>query len=267
MKALLQAISFLLAFYGLVLCGLHLLQERFVFQPSRLVQDYRFSFSGSQWEELQLVSGEGIEINALYFRASQPAGGVVLYLHGNRGSLRRWARHHSTFTRQGYNFLIIDYRGFGKSNGRPSEEGLYADAEAAYRWLLERYPEEQVVLYGRSLGTAPASRLASLFQPRLAILETPFDNMPNAIRHFVPLPLPDWIFRLHFPNQQFLLRANAPVYIFAGTRDKVVPYHLSTRLRPFLPGEAHFITIEGGGHRNLSAFPEYHYHLGRILRQ
>lgn len=267
MKLLLYILIGGFALYGLVLLLVYLFQERFVFQPFQLPEGYRFFFNATGWEEVWLETGDGARLNALLFRAftGPQRRGVVLYLHGNRGDLRRWAQHQGAFTRLGYDFMAIDYRGFGKSSGRPSEQGLYADGEAAYRWLLARYAERDIVLYGRSLGSGVASWLATRYRPRLLILETPFDNIPNVVRALVRLPIPDALFRLWFPNDRHLKRLNCPAVVFAGTRDRVVEYRLSQRLRPLLNGPEAFITIDGAGHRNLDTFPKYHYQLERVL--
>ena len=267
MNTVLHILFWGLVLYGLFLLLVYLLQERFVFQPFRLSRGHRFFFNVKGWEEAWLESEDGEQLNALLFRApgNQPAKGVVLYLHGNQGNLQRWAKHQGAFTRLGYDFFAIDYRGYGKSSGQPSEEGLYFDGEAAYRWLLKHYPEEKIVLYGRSLGSGVASWLAARRRPRLVILETPFDNMPNVVRAICRLPVPDALFRLWFPNDRHLKQLNCPAVIFAGTRDRVVEYRLSQRLRPLLDSPEAFITIDGAGHRNLDTFPKYHYQLERVL--
>ena len=255
------------ALYGLFLLLVFLLHERFIFQPFRLSQDHRFFFNTEGWQELWLETGEGIRLNALFFQTPmrKKSKGVVLYLHGNQGNLQRWARHQGAFTRLGYDFFAIDYRGYGKSEGRPSEQGLYSDGETAYRWLLEHYKEENIVLYGRSLGSGVASWLGTQWRPRLVILETPFDNMPNVVRAICRMPIPDALFRLWFPNDRHLKQLNCPAIIFAGTRDRIVEYHLSQRLRYLLDSPEAFITIDGAGHRNLDTFPNYHYQLERVL--
>lgn len=267
MTTFIYILLFALAVYGLALLLVFLFQERFVFQPYRLPQGHRFFFNAKGWREVWLETDDGARLNALFFRtpAATKSKGVILYLHGNQGNLRRWGQHQGAFTRLGYDFFAIDYRGYGKSSGQPSEEGLYADGDAAYRWLLERYAEEDIVLYGRSLGSAVASWLAMRRRPRLVILETPFDNMPNVVRAISRLPIPNGLFRVQFPNGRHLRQANCPAVIFAGTRDRIVEYRLSRRLRPLLDGPEAFITIAGAGHRNLDTFPKYHYELERVL--
>jgi uncharacterized protein len=258
------SILLLLFLYSIIAATVYWLQERLVFRPYLLLPDFQYIFH-HPYEEFWLSAKGGARLNALLFRAKPAPKGVVLYLHGNRGNLEGWAVYYADFIPFGYDFLAFDYRGFGKSTGEPSEAGLYDDAEAAYLWLKERYAESQIVVYGRSLGSAVASWLGSRYQPRAVVLETPYDNIPNVIRAQVGLPLPASLFRLHFRNDYYLQKLNCPAYIFAGTDDLVVPFRLALRLRPLLPSPEHFIVLRGGDHRNLATFPEYRLHLERIL--
>lgn len=264
MELILGFFLLILLLYAVILGVVYFLQGRLVFQPYKLEAGFRYSFS-TPFEEHWIRAGETDRLNALFFRTGRPSRGVVLYLHGNRGDLSRWGKEHQYFTAMGLDFLAIDYRGFGKSSGRPSEQALYEDAEAAYHWLKARYPENRIVVYGRSLGTALASWLGMRHHPRLLALETPYDNMPNVIRAQVGLPLPSALFRLHFRNDVYLRQQNAPVFVFAGTHDQLVPFRLALRLRPLLPSSGHFIVIRHGEHHNLASFPEFRQHLNDIL--
>jgi uncharacterized protein len=250
--------------YGLQLLAVAVGQSYFIFQKRPLAADYTFHFEHS-FEEIFLSAG-GARIHGLFFEPSTaPTGKVVLYLHGNRGNLKRWGAAYRTFTELGYAVLLIDYRGYGKSSGCPSEAGLYQDGEAAVQWLRSRYEMEDIVLYGRSLGSGVASYLASKYDVRLLILETPYDRLPHVVERQLPFPVPQRLFRHVFPNDRWLAKSRCPAYIFAGSRDKLIPLRLPLRLQPLLPSPAHFITIEGGGHRNLSVFAEYHFQLRRLL--
>ncbi len=258
-------LAFLGGLYGLLLLILWVGQERFIFQASSLPQGFAFTFP-RPFEEIHLPAGKDT-VHGLYFpaRPGQKSRQVVLYLHGNAGTLEQWGDIQQPFTELGADILIIDYRGYGKSSGTPTEQKLYDDAEAAVAWLLERYEANQIVLYGRSLGSGVAAWLASRYAVQALVLETPYDELSNVIRAQVIVPLPDFIFRHRFPTHEYLPRRLCPAYILAGSRDRLIPLRLSRRLQPFLEEERHFIVIEGAGHHNLGAFPEYHFHLRRIL--
>ncbi len=250
--------------YVLVWATVWLAQERFIFQPQPLPPAYAYAF-GTPFEEVTLRASDRVRLNALYFRARQPVRGAVLYFHGNRGNLSRWGGMHRPFTFRGYDVLMLDYRGYGKSTGQPTEQGLYQDAATALRWLRQRHELSRILFYGRSLGSGVAAQLAVAHTPRMLLLETPYDAIPSVIRAQVLLPLPDCTFRHQFPTARFLPQVECPVYVFAGTQDRLIPMRIAQRLQPLLNGPGHFFRIEGGGHHNLSAFESYHFHLDRLL--
>jgi len=239
------------------------LLKKALFRPVKLALDYEFQFEAS-FEELWLDTLDGQRLHALSFPAAKRAArGVVLYFHGNRDNLQRWGAKHAIFTEMGYDFVAPDYRGYGKSSGEPDEQRFFEDAHLFYQRLLERYPAEQIVLYGRSLGSGIASWLAARFPAKMMILETPFDNIKGLISSH--LRQDDLTFEptLRFPNDEHLAKATMPVLIFHGARDRVVPYASAARLKAGLkPGDL-FVTIEGGSHNNLEEFKHYH----TILRE
>lgn len=253
-----------LALYLIVVLVVWAGQERFIYQTRALPLDYRYAFDAS-YEEVSIPTADGEAINGLFFRARGDSRGAVLYFHGNRGNLSRWGHMHRPFTDRGYDVLLIDYRGYGKSTGKPSETGLYQDGEAALQWLQQHHRLEQVIFYGRSLGSGVAAYLASRHTPKSLILETPYDVLPNVIQHQVMLPLPRGIFRHHFPTFRYLSEARCPIHILAGTHDRLIPLRLPLKLKPLLRSPSDLALIQGAGHHNLSAFQAYHFELDRLL--
>jgi len=231
--------------------------RKFLFRPVPLAPDAAFQFD-APFEELWFDTPDGERLNALFFPAPvQPARGAVLYFHGNRDNLQRWGAMHRDFTALGYDFLVPDYRGYGKSSGEPAEEGFYADSMLMFKWLAQRYTPEHIVLYGRSLGSGVACWLAARVSARMLLLETPFDSMAGLVAahlrrerlSFEPTP--------RFPNDEHLSQTTMPVLIFHGTRDGVVPYTCAANLKSVLkPGDV-FVTIEGGSHNSLGTFEQY----------
>ena len=241
----------------------YLFQDGIVFQPKNLKESHTFQFDQS-FEEVWLKTSDSIDINGLYF-SSPESRGVVLYLHGNKGNLQRWAKYNSDFTERGFDFFAIDYRGYGKSLGQPSEKGLYTDALAAYEWLKQKYPEEKITIYGRSLGSGVASQLATTVSPKRLILETPFNSIKGAIDKSMPALWLPVATRSLFPNEHYLPQIEEPIHIIQGTKDRIVPYASAAALKPLLKERDDFFVIEGGGHRNLNSFPEYYQYLDRIF--
>lgn len=262
--------------YALLCLAAYLFQEKLIFHPLSLPPDYPFRFH-EPFEEINLQSAPGVKLNALLFRAnsfhSRSAKGIILYFHGNAGNLARWGTVASDFTVNGYDVLIVDYRTYGKSRGPLSEKALHQDARYVYDYVLKQYAEERVIVYGRSVGSGIATRLASETHPKRLILETPFYNFPDLTRHFFPF-LPHLLLRYTFRTDQWIKQVRCPVHIFHGTADGVVPYACSTKLVELLNrgkksysfSEDLLTTIEGGGHNNLNTFRQYHAQLQRILQ-
>jgi pimeloyl-ACP methyl ester carboxylesterase len=242
-------------------------QENMIFYPEALPPDFQYNFP-ARFDEVTL-SVDGAAINALHFKTDNPRGAII-YFHGNAGNLRGWGEVALGFTRLSYDVLIPDYRGYGKSTGKIRNEAmLHRDAAVTYNYLKERYPENQITIYGRSIGTGIAVYLAKETRPRMLILESPMFNMQDLAKHHYPL-MPSWLIGLilKYPMRTDLWIADVPcpVYLFHGTEDDVVPYNSSERLLKLMRTQSRLITIPGGGHNNLSDLALYHEELERILK-
>jgi len=257
-----RILIFLIVLYVVSIGLVYVLQKYIIFLPKKLAPDYVFKFS-DPYEEFFLRASDGAQINALYFNDANNQKGVVLYFHGNADNLQRWGKYRLDFTERGYDVLYMDYRGFGKSTGEQLEHLMYEDARMAYDWLLKKYEAKDIIIYGRSLGTAFASELASQVPARMLILETPFDNMQNVMESRAPLILPQ--FKYRFPNDEFIQKVKYPIYIFHGTADKIVPYEIATNLKVFLKTGDDFFTIENGKHKNLNTFVTYQKYMTQLL--
>ena len=245
--------------------SLYFLQEKILFLPTTLAQDYQFEFTSS-FEELFFETSDQVSINAIHFKAKNSKG-VILYFHGNAGDLSRWGIVAEYFVSQNYDVLIMDYRGYGKSKGKLSEQGFYDDAEFCYNYLLDSYSEEEIVIYGRSLGTGIATYLASKHQPKQLILETPYYSILDVAKHRFPVFPVTAVLRYKFPSNEFITTVNCPITMFHGTDDRVIPYSSAQKLKSVAPQEhASFITIEGGCHNNLISFELFKEGIVSILK-
>ncbi len=248
-----------LVYAGLLLAAV-IFEKPLIFQGKPLPPDYQFQFPGN-WQERWYEPTPGVKIHALYFRSDLlPRRGLMLYFHGNRDNLARWGHYASNFTRRGYDVLMPDYREYGKSTGKiTAEADLHADARFVYEQLRKKIPEDSLVLYGRSLGSGIATRLASETRPRLLLLETPYFNLPAVAASKFPLLPYAWLSRFTFRSDAWITRVRCPIHLFHGTADGLVPYEHSLRLATKLgrnPAEI-LTTIPGGGHKNLANFPAY----------
>lgn len=241
---------------------LYLLQEQLIFLPEKLSPDYTYTFD-ADFEELYLKMEDGAIINTLHFKAPSSKG-LIVYFHGNAGNLARWGTIVLPYVKKGYDVLIPDYRGYGKSTGDRSDKKMLKDAEAIYALAKTIRQEEEIVLFGRSLGSAFASFLGGKNQPQKIILETPFYSLKDVANNVVPIYPTSHLLRYQFRSFEYLRQATSPVFIFHGTKDKVVPYASGVRLHSSTEG-ARLFTIEGGHHNDLASFDSYWQYMDEVL--
>ncbi len=261
-QGLLTTLVIIAVLYLVVCVVLYRSQERLIFFPERLPADHRYSFPTS-FREITWQA-DGATLHALHFTVDRPKG-VILYLHGNAGSLRSWGHVASSFVERGYDVLIPDYRGYGKSTGTITHERiLLEDALVAYTHLREEYADDQIILYGRSLGTGLAVYLATLHPPKMVILETPYVSLRELATRQFPF-VPPMLLKYPLRTDRWISAVTSPVYLLHGTRDELIPHSASERLLPLITSEHELFSIPGGGHNDLAGFPEYQAALDRIL--
>ncbi len=245
-----------------------LLQDKIIFQGVRLNASHSFVFD-QPFEEHFIPTPDGHQINLLLFRTAQAPKGLVIYFHGNRDNLQRWGNYAKDFTQYGYEVLMMDYRGYGKSTGKPNERVLYADAKLVWQWAKDNLatPPSQLVLYGRSLGTAVASQLATEVKAALLILETPFDELRGAIVPWLKPVFSVLPFSYEFPTYRHLAKSDCRKVIVHGTDDMITPISSALRLKPLLKEGDAFFVIPRGSHGNLRELEEYHVKLAEVLNQ
>ncbi len=264
-RIIITALACAAALYLILCLVLYQYQEKLIFRAEKLAPDFTFSFS-EPFKEIRLEA-KGATIHALHFKVENPKG-VVLYLHGNGGSLRGWGNVAPQFSKLGYDTFLVDYRGYGKSTGTiTNEKDLHEDTALAYRHLKKQYAESQIVLYGRSFGTGLATFLASTpeTKPKLLILETPYFNLQEHATARFPI-VPSFIMRYPMRLDQWISKVTCPVYLFHGTQDPLIPFQESERLAKLIQSKHELFIIDGGGHNNLSSFKEYPEQLTRILK-
>lgn len=249
-----------------VLSGLmiYFFQDSIIFQTEKLEPALSYSF-GVPHQEISITTPDGETLNALLFSPVDSSKGLILYFHGNSGSLKRWGGIAAPLTAYNFHVLVVDYRGYGKSTGKPDEQGLYADAQAVWQWAQSALAPPRLVIYGRSLGSAVASYLASKTNPDLLILETPFHNLQGAVNPvFRPL-VKIFPLRYSFPTIDWVAEASCKKLLFHGTADPVVALQSALKLKAVLRPSDEFVILEGGTHDNLSEFEQYHSKLAEAL--
>ena len=263
----LNIVIFLSVAYCMICLVLYVYQEKLIFFPQKLLADYKFHFT-QNFEEVWVENKAEDEIlHALWFKSKNKLSKqVVLYFHGNGGSLEGWGSVAKDFTMLGYDVFMIDYRGYGKSRGKISQKILFKDAQKALQFVKKHYAEQNITLLGRSIGTGIASELATTCGAKRLILETPYYNFPSLVQYHVPFLPTSWLLRYSFRSDLFLPKITCPVYIFHGTDDATIPYKFGQKLAATIPKDR-FITITAGNHNNLADYPLYHAKMKAILSE
>lgn len=243
----------------------YFLQERFIFKPEKLRQDFTFRYD-APFREYFFDIEPGVRINALHFYRNEPRG-LILYFHGNTRSIKGWARYARDFYRYNYDVVLVDYRGFGKSTGKRSEKDMLADMQFVYDRLREQYSEDHLIVYGRSMGSGFATRLAADNNPRYLILDAPYYSFRKVVERFLPILPVRLVLRYHLRTDQWITRVKCHTYILHGTRDWLIPFRHSVALQQIRPERITLIRIPGGGHNNLPGFDDYHNFLRDILKE
>ncbi|HRP30935.1 MAG TPA: alpha/beta hydrolase [Agriterribacter sp.] len=243
---------------------LYFVQDQFIFKPEKLPADFEFHYD-APFKELFFDVEPDVRINGLHFFVNNPLG-LVLYFHGNSRSIKGWAKYARDFYRYQYDVVLVDYRGFGKSTGKRSEAKMLNDMQFVYSRLAERYPEHHILVYGRSLGSGFAAKVASENKPRYLILDAPFYNFQKVVERFLPILPIKYVLRYRLRTNKWIRRVNCHTYIIHGTKDRLIPIRHSEKLQQINPNKITLIRIVGGGHNNLPSFPEYHNFIRDILK-
>lgn len=252
--------------YIAVSIALYYLQDYMLFKPEKLSKDFQFNYDNQKFEEHNLETRDGAIINGIQFKPKGESKGVVLYLKGNSKSIKGWGKFAVDFTRLGYNVLMVDYRGFGKSTGRRSQKAIKRDLQEVYNKLKELTTEDRIILYGRSLGSGFAAKLASMNNPRMLILDAPYYSLTKVTARYAPFMPLSLLMKYPLPTYKWLKYVQCPIHIIHGTHDKLIPYKTSVKLSQVNPKLTKLHTVIGGGHKDLNNFESYHLMLEDIIR-
>lgn len=259
-----STIIYIIIGYVAVAILIYLVQEKFIFKPEKLPANFQYKYD-VPFKELFFEIEKGVTINGLHFFVPQPRG-LILYFHGNTRSIKGWAKYARDFYRYGYDVVLVDYRGFGKSTGKRSEKEMLADMQFVYAELCKKYPQEHLLVYGRSMGSGFATKIAADNKPRYLILDAPYFSFKQVAERFTPIFPHKWLLRFHLRTDQWIKNVQCHTYILHGTKDWLIPIKHSQKLQQLNPHKITLITIEGGGHNNLPSFHEYHNFIRDILK-
>lgn len=267
--------------YAALLVIIYFIQDKFIFKPEKLPAGFEYKYD-VPFKELFFDVSPKVRINGLHFYRPDPQG-LILYLHGNTRSIKGWAKYAQDFYRYNYDVVLVDYRGFGKSTGRRGEKDMLNDIQFVYDTLLKQFTSahdplspaghpfspsgHNILIYGRSIGSGFAAKIASDNSPRYLILDSPYYNFRKVVERFLPMLPVRYVLRYHLRTDLWLPRVRCHTYIIHGTRDWLIPIRQSERLQKLNPSKITLIRIHGGGHNNLNTFPEYHNFVRDILKE
>ena len=265
-KKLLRWIKVFVLFYCVIGIAFYYLQDHFLFRPTSLPRSYQYNFS-SPFAEVDIAFNLTDTMNMVqFYPLDSIKKGVVIYFHGNKGNINRYSKFAANFTRNGYEVWMPDYPGYGKTIGDMSEKIMYQQAEQVYKMALTKYKKDSIIIYGKSLGTGVAAYLASVKDCKALILETPYYSIPDLFNCFTFIYPTARMANFKFPTNNYLEEVKAPITIFQGNNDGVIPYRCAAKLKKVLKSSDQFITINDGTHNNLSEFPLFQQKLDSLLK-
>jgi fermentation-respiration switch protein FrsA (DUF1100 family) len=245
---------------------LWMLQPSMVFYPTRVLQEAPADW-GLEFEEVDLRAEDGTRLHAWFIPHPRPRH-TLLFLHGNAGNISHRGSSIEIFNRLGLSVLILDYRGYGQSEGVPTEQGLYMDARAAWHHLTEERALDpgEILIFGRSLGASVAVELAARTQPAGLILESGFSSAADMARHLYPGLHHVLLRRFQLDSVGRLARVQAPVLVLHSRDDEIVPYALGRRLFEAAPEPKTFVELVGDHNSGfLTSQPNYERSLAAFI--
>ena len=253
MRTLISLLSIAASIYLLLSLALYFLQGKMVFLsnlPGRALTASPADI-GLEFEEVSLPTSDDERLHGWYVPATNSrsgvGNGVVLFFHGNAGNISHRLDSIEIFHRLGLDTLIIDYRGYGQSSGKATEQGTYLDAEAAWSYLVEarRVPADQIIVFGRSLGGAVGAWLGAQHTPAAVIIESSFTSGVDMARQLYPFLPAQLITRLRYPVVEYVSRLDCPVLVVHSRNDEIIPFEMGQSLFAAAKQRKSFLELRG----------------------
>lgn len=237
--------------YLLILLLLYLLQHSLMYHPARQLA-YTPSAVGLDFEEVHFSTEDGVMVHGWYIPALE-ARGTVLFSHGNAGNISGRLETIRMLHQLNVNVLVYDYRGYGKSEGSPDEEGTYLDARAGWNFLTDKknITEDEIIIMGRSLGGAVSAWLATSTKPAGLILESTFTSAKDLAQELYPWVPVRWLMKIEYPTKRYLQNISVPKLILHSSGDHLIPFHHGRQIFESANEPKDFFEMSGdhgGGH-------------------
>jgi len=234
-----------LAIYFIVTVIVYFIQEKIVFVPFKhlIITPDKLNM---KYEDILLKSQDGVKIHGWYFE-NKGADYTILFLHGNAGNISHRLENVKKLLDTGFSVFIIDYRGYGKSEGKPAEQGVYSDAIAAYNFLIneKKVDKEKIVIFGRSLGGAIATHLATLKECQALIIESTLLSAKEVAKSIFPYKFFYFVTKDMFNNEKKINKVKVPVLFIHGKNDEIIPFYHGKKLYEIFKGKKAFYELKG----------------------
>lgn len=246
LRALLNIIITLVSAYLVLLVVVYFFQSRLLFFPSKEMVANP-SDIGLHYDEIDFVTEDRVSLRGWYVPVQQ-AKGVVLFFHGNAGNISHRLETLRLLNQLQLTTLIFDYRGFGESEGSVSEQGVYKDAAAALDYLtsVRRIPAGEIIYFGRSLGSAIATQLASQDTPKALIVESGFSSVPDMAAQIYPFLPVRFLSRFDFDTVRIIKSVRCPILIVHSPEDEIIPFEHGLAVYESANQPKQFLQISGG---------------------
>jgi fermentation-respiration switch protein FrsA (DUF1100 family) len=229
------------------------LARQFIFFPEKYLYFSPEQF-GLTYNDVFLQTSDGVRIHGWHFPVEGPdaARGTLLFFHGNAGNISHRLENIKFLVDRGIPVFIVDYRGYGRSDGVITEQGMYRDAESAMDWLMNEMgiPAERVVIFGRSMGGVAAVHAASVRPAAGVILEATFSSLADASRIFFPILPAGLLLGGRMDSMAKIGKVRAPLLFIHGDKDDLIPIALGRKLFEAAPHPKEFYTLRGAGHND-----------------
>lgn len=260
--------------YALVVALMWAFQDRLLYLPHAGREHVGSPADlGLGWEEVTLTTEDSVALDAWWVPAPNPRASL-LFFHGNAGNISHRLESIAQFQRLGLSVLIVDYRGYGRSEGSPSEAGTALDARAAWQWLRDEGNEtDEIVVFGRSLGAAVAAELAASLEehraaPAGVILESPFRSVPELAQQLYPFLPARWLARIDYPVENYVTQISAPLLVIHSRDDEIIPFAQGEAVYQAAQEPKQLLEIKGGHNTGfLDSEPTYSESLDAFLRE